>query len=337
MSEVRLIKRAVQLKKYSSFMIGGEANYFSEPSSFDALFEVIKYCAAEGLRPIFFGYGSNLLFPDDPSPTACFISLKRLNSVGYKGSYLKVSCGMPVSFLSFIGSVAKQDSFQFTYLLPGSIGAATYINARYFEQEISQIIATVSYLDLDNISLGVQTIKSEECEFSYKKSIFQRKNWLIIEVESPFKVPPTIVEEMDNFLTSLNQIYLDEMVDLSNFEKRQLHLKESIIKAHPEIDQQIFLEIELQRGKYKHFSYPSAGSVFKNHRELGAPIGKIVDELGMKGLKVGGAMISPFHGNIIVNAGGAKAKDVLSLIDRVASAIEDKYGLRPEAEISIIK
>jgi UDP-N-acetylmuramate dehydrogenase len=337
MSEKRLVIRAVQLNKYSSFAIGGEANYFAEPSSFDALFEVIKYCAAEGLRPIFFGYGSNLLFPDEPSPTACFISLKRLNSVDYNGNYLKVSCGVPVSFLSFISLMAKQDNFQFTYLLPGSIGAATYINARYFEQEMSQIIATASYLDLDNISLGMQTIKAEKCEFSYKKSIFQRKNWLIIEIEIPFKVPSTVVEEVNIFLTSLNQMDLDEMVDLSKFEEQQLHLKETIIKARPEIDQRIFSEIELQRGKYKHFSYPSVGSIFKNHRELGAPIGKIVDELGMKGLQVGGATISPHHGNIIVNTGGAKAEDVLSLIDKIASAIEERYGFRPEAEISIIK
>ena len=58
----------------------------------------------------------------------------------------------------------------------------------------------------------------------------------------------------------------------------------------------------------------SAGCIFKNPEQC--PAGKLVDELGLKGARVGGAMISEVHGNFLVNEGGATAADVLALIEK---------------------
>ena len=62
------------------------------------------------------------------------------------------------------------------------------------------------------------------------------------------------------------------------------------------------------RERKGHFLFPCAGSVFKNNRAFGAPTGVIVDSLGLKGRRIGGAQIAPFHGNIIINTGGATAR-----------------------------
>lgn len=85
-----------------------------------------------------------------------------------------------------------------------------------------------------------------------------------------------------------------------------------------------------------HFLFPCAGSVFKNDRRLGAPTGKIIDSLGLKGRRAGGAQIAPFHGNIIVNTGGATAADVLALIELSESEVERRLGFHLEREVILV-
>jgi UDP-N-acetylenolpyruvoylglucosamine reductase len=79
---------------------------------------------------------------------------------------------------------------------------------------------------------------------------------------------------------------------------------------------------------------PSAGCVFKNPPTI--PAGKLVDELGLKGTRVGGAMISEVHGNFIVNEGGAKADDVLRLIALVQERARAARGIELEPELEIV-
>lgn len=92
-------------------------------------------------------------------------------------------------------------------------------------------------------------------------------------------------------------------------------------------------EIESDRRSKGHFDAPSAGSVFKNNRSFGKPTGKIIDELGLKGHQIGGARISPLHGNIIVNTGTATAADILALVRYVETTVEAATGFRLEREV----
>jgi UDP-N-acetylmuramate dehydrogenase len=82
-----------------------------------------------------------------------------------------------------------------------------------------------------------------------------------------------------------------------------------------------------------HYRFPSAGSVFKNNRDFGEPTGKIVDQLGLRGLGIGGAQVAPWHGNIIINTGGAKALDIRILINEVARRVKEERGFDLESEI----
>jgi UDP-N-acetylmuramate--alanine ligase len=79
---------------------------------------------------------------------------------------------------------------------------------------------------------------------------------------------------------------------------------------------------------------PSAGCIFKNPKTV--PAGKLIDELGLKGTKCGGAMISTVHGNFIVNEGNATAKDVLELIALVKETAKAKRGIELETEVEIL-
>ena len=79
---------------------------------------------------------------------------------------------------------------------------------------------------------------------------------------------------------------------------------------------------------------PSAGCMFKNPAQI--PAGKLVDELGLKGARVGGAVVSAEHGNFIVNDGTATARNVLDLIDLLKRRAKTERGIELETEVEII-
>jgi UDP-N-acetylmuramate dehydrogenase len=82
-----------------------------------------------------------------------------------------------------------------------------------------------------------------------------------------------------------------------------------------------------------HYRAPCAGSVFKNNRNFGEPSGVIIDRCGLKGLSSGGAMVSSWHANIIVNGGGATSSDIMNLIRAVRSRVFEQTGFDLEPEI----
>lgn len=79
---------------------------------------------------------------------------------------------------------------------------------------------------------------------------------------------------------------------------------------------------------------PSAGCMFTNPDSI--PAGRLIDELGLKGLRVGGAVVSDVHGNFMVNEGGATARDVLELMERIQTEARDRRGVELEMEVQII-
>lgn len=82
-----------------------------------------------------------------------------------------------------------------------------------------------------------------------------------------------------------------------------------------------------------HFNYPCAGSVFKNNRDFGAPTGKIIEDAGLKGITIGGAQISTFHGNIIVNRDNALSSDINELIELTIRRVKETTGFELEPEV----
>ena len=85
-----------------------------------------------------------------------------------------------------------------------------------------------------------------------------------------------------------------------------------------------------------HYRFPSAGSVFKNNRAWGKPTGRIIDELGLRGLSLGGAAVAEWHGNIIINRGDACAGDIRALTGMVAARVRAALGITLEPEIRFV-
>ena len=79
---------------------------------------------------------------------------------------------------------------------------------------------------------------------------------------------------------------------------------------------------------------PSAGCIFKNPATI--PAGKLIDELGLKGTRVGGAVVSAEHGNFIINDGSATAHDVLQLIETLKERAKAARGIELQTEVEIV-
>jgi UDP-N-acetylmuramate dehydrogenase len=89
-----------------------------------------------------------------------------------------------------------------------------------------------------------------------------------------------------------------------------------------------------ERGQRQPLDMPSAGSVFRN--PPGDYAGRLIEKAGLKGKRIGGAMISKKHANFIVNTGNAKAKDVIALIDLARDKVKEEMGIMLETEIRIV-
>ena len=93
-------------------------------------------------------------------------------------------------------------------------------------------------------------------------------------------------------------------------------------------------EFTRKRESKQPLEFPSAGSTFK--RPKGNFAGTLIDKTGLKGLKVGGAMVSEKHAGFVVNAGGATAEDVLNLIAEVRRRVNEMHGVNLTPEVRII-
>ena len=80
--------------------------------------------------------------------------------------------------------------------------------------------------------------------------------------------------------------------------------------------------------------YPSAGSTFK--RPEGYFAGKLIQDAGLKGYTVGGAMVSDKHSGFVINKGNATASDIMTLISDVQRIVDEKFEVRLETEVCML-
>jgi UDP-N-acetylmuramate dehydrogenase len=132
----------------------------------------------------------------------------------------------------------------------------------------------------------------------------------------------------DQLKFSYRKLELEEGAIILGCELRLKHAQREALQAEA-------LRMQKQRRLTQPLSLPSAGSVFRNPPgEKSA--GELIDQAGLKGLRVGEAEVSTKHANFIVNKGRAKASDVLDLIERIQEAVLEGFGVSLEPEVTII-
>lgn len=134
---------------------------------------------------------------------------------------------------------------------------------------------------------------------------------------------------------------LDQSVIRFGYRKSNLNsfglVVEGVLKLSTGDTDSIRVEMERyfrQRKRTQPLNLPSAGSIFKNPKDLSA--GRLIEEAGLKGFRIGDAQVSPVHANFIVNLGQAKAMDVYSLIRRVQQEVFKHSQVKLEPEITLV-
>ncbi len=331
-----LCSKNVWLSCHSTYEIGGRVKQIGFPCKEAELAFLLDFCYRKRIPCFVFGLGANILFPDYPLQNCLYISLKNYSWLEYKDNQLFISAGVPLSFLALIGLLVGTEKFSFTYLLPGTVGGGVYMNARCLDKEIGTLVEKIHYFDLEDSSgknRAVHTLLGKEGRFAYKYSIFQEKPWIIsgITINVP-GLAQSLIKELSLLLEATNAV--TNMSSLQSFYTYFSQKANCLARGELPTSLQ---KIEKMRRENSHFRFPSCGSFFKNNYEFGTPTGKLVDRLKLKGTLLGGAMISPFHGNFIINFNGAKASQVKSLMALIVKKISGTYGFRPEPEVTICK
>lgn len=279
------------LKSHTTFKIGGNCIALIEPREISDIIEAVKICRKNSIKFFVIGNGSNLLVPDE-GYNGVIIKLKsEFSKIEVEGDYLIVNSGAK---LSEVYTVAYENSligFEFASGIPGTIGGAIYMNAGAYGGEMKDIVESVEVLDLDNFEL--RELKNEELEFSYRKSIIQRKNYIVTTIK--LKLQKGNKEE-------INAVYED--------------LRE-------------------RRNSKQPLNFGSAGSTFK--RPEGHFASKLIEDAGLKGYHINDAWVSEKHSGFIVNKGNASYKEVMELIEYVQNVVFEKFGVKLETEVRILK
>lgn len=108
----------------------------------------------------------------------------------------------------------------------------------------------------------------------------------------------------------------------------------SLKKGDEEKIRAVMKELSERRTEKQPLDYPSAGSTFK--RPEGYFAGKLIMDSGLRGYRAGGAQVSEKHCGFVINAGGATAEDVRSLMDHVIRVVREKYGVTLEPEVKCL-
>lgn len=298
------VKLNEPLAQKTTFKVGGNTSVFIAPETIKAFQIVLQIILQNQIKFFILGGGSNIVFPDETFQ-GIILSTQKLTEIKIQqensdSNNIIITCNSGASIASFVNFCTKNNlsgAEQFAGL-PGTIGGAVFMNARCFEKSISDLFVSATYLDFSKNSKPIlKEISFDQNQWKYKKSPFQNGNKLILS--ATFKLTQKTPED------------------------------------HTEIEQNCkkYISERVDKG---HFKYPSAGSVFKNNHEFGKPSGKIIDEAGLKGYRIGGAQIAPFHGNFIINIENATAKDIKELVEYTQKIVYEKFSFILETEIIFV-
>ncbi len=278
--------RNIALAPYTTFGIGGVADYLVMPHSEDSLVSLIALLRENKIPFFLCGNGSNLLF-DDRGFRGVVIRTTSLRGFRITDTVIEAFCGTSLIALSAAAARASLSGLEFACSIPGSVGGALFMNAGAHGGEMADVLLSSRYLDESGC-----VRETTEHDFSYRTSRFQKTGEVILSCRLGLSY-------------GKGEEILHKMAE--NRERRE---------ASQPVHQK------------------SAGSVFR--RGEGIIPAMLIDEAGLKGMSVGDAVVSEKHAGFIVNRGGATAKDVLTLIEKIKERIFALYGKELFCEIRYI-
>jgi len=295
------------MSQHTTFKVGGPADIWLRPhgDSFPAFCaELIYRLRREGIPFFILGGGANIVV-SDKGIRGIVLDMgawegESICSLCADEGELVLKSGTVIDDAADIAAASGLGGLEFLAGMPGTVGGAVWMNARCYGKEIADVLSWVEYIDFSGE--GEPQIKRIKIGASPKEAGFDYK-------KSPF-------QKMDCLILS------------AAFKLKKCDKEKSLVEMEKN---------RQDRQEKGHYLFPCAGSAFKNNRDFGKPTGQIIDELGLKGFQIGGAQIAPFHGNIVINTGGATAADIRALMDETAAKVKTATGFTLESEILFVE
>ncbi len=195
-SKITKVTENEPMKKHTTFRIGGPARYFAEPSGKEELIDLLKVAKKYNIKPFIFGRGSNLLVSDAGIDTLVISLSERFSDIKVEGNKIYADAGAALSSISQAALKESLSGFSFASGIPGSLGGAIYMNAGAYGGEMKDVVVKSFYID--------EEFNVKECtehEFSYRRSFYTDKDYIIIGAEILLK--PGKAEEIREEMNSL--------------------------------------------------------------------------------------------------------------------------------------
>jgi len=290
------------MSRHTYFRVGGPAEAFIVPESLEQLTEIISWSGNKGIPYIVIGNGSNLLVKDNGIPGIVILLTKCLNKIVFSGkekepALVTAMAGVSTQALCRFAIREGLSGMNFAIGIPGTVGGAIMMNAGTSYGSVSDILDSVNVM----ISSGAMLkITKDEMVFSYRKLSWN------INLSDQYEEEPIIIDGC--------------------FRLR---------RSDPALLEKEAGRILKKRQENQPAEMPSAGSFFKNP-PAGKTAGQLIDMAGLKGTRIGGAVISAKHANFIVNTGKASASDILALMQLIQKKVFDRFDINLEPEVKIV-
>ena len=305
-------KKNVSLKKYSFFKIGGKADSLVTIKNKKELIQTIKEIRKKNQRFFVLGGGSNILF-DDENFKGVVLKIET-SGISINKNFVTVESGTRLSKIVSFCLINGLSGLEWTAGIPGTVGGAIKGNAGAFKKSMQDSIVSVEVYDFEKDKIKV--FKNKDCEFNYRESLFKKKNrYVIIEAKIKLKKAEksSIEKKIKLYLRKRKQKQPQGFSAGSVFKNYKIKNKK---------EKQVFLK-----------NYPELKEIIKDDF---IPAAFLIEQCGLKGKKVGEAMVSKVHANFIINIGRAKSKDVKKLMNVIKKEVKKTFKIMLEEEIIVV-
>lgn len=333
-----------ELSKHTTLRVGGPANRFINASN-EA--EIIAAIEEAGDQPILIlGSGSNVLISDTGFPgTVIHISNdqsnKQLTAEVDTCSGATLNIGAGEDWDTFVATTIDRGWAGLETLsgIPGTVGAAPIQNIGAYGHEVSEFIMRVRTYDRQ--ARAIKTFTNEECEFSYRESIFKKTPGRFVILEVQFNLRRGELSEPITYEDLAKELGIEVGDKCDVIKTREAVLKirarkgmllnpndKDTFSAGSFFKNPIVAEHLIPEGAPK---YPQGDGTFKTSAAW------LIEQSGIiKGQKLNGAAISGKHVLAITNADGAKAADIAGLAIQVRDAVKMKFGIELVPEVNLV-
>ena len=302
------------LSRHTVFGVGGPARFLiTAEDRFDIASAVAA--ARERKMPwVIIGAGSNTLVSDRGFPG--MVIRPRNGTITVTGTNLTAEAGAPMARVVADAIRLGLAGFEWAIGVPGTIGGSVRGNAGCFGSEMADVVRSVTVLN--TLTGGVEEWSNDACEFAYRDSAFKRHPEFVV-------LAATIALTAGSGPESQRLVYgyTAERTATQDIGGRTAGC---MFKNVPWSRRGVNRDRILKR-------FPPAGPFAADR---GLPAGFLIDQIGLKGFRVGGAEVSRRHGNFFLNVGGATAEHIVTLAGIVKERVHRHFGILLEEEVQLI-